>query len=279
MTEFDITQQVRIDDPKTVRIQSFLLDATARSARFRVHPLHDSRAFKRDPEVEEQKAFESEIAAQGVRDPIIITKEYEILNGLRRTRAAWKAGHKTIPARVAHPENDFQVTNLIVAYNANRKQPYTWEEQTALILQHFPKDYLLSDGRASDKYGTKYRKDELIAAATGFHPSRVRQLLSAIRSDLKGGGRSLSGPRQFTESQLDTLQQRLEEFDALSAKMAPIERELEKLQNASTRLYDTYIVRVNDVAGGSGRTNGGAQRRNVSDPPAMCPQPGPARAL
>lgn len=219
MTEFDITQQVRIDDPKTVRIQSLLLDATARSARFRVHPLHDSRAFKRDPEVEEQKAFESEIAAQGVRDPIIITKEY----------------------RVAHPENDFQVTNLIVAYNANRKQPYTWEEQTALILQHFPKDYLLSDGRASDKYGTKYRKDELIAAATGFHPSRVRQLLSAIRSDLKGGGRSLSGPRQFTESQLDTLQQRLEEFDALSAKMAPIERELEKLQNASTRLYDTYI--------------------------------------
>lgn len=154
--------------------------------------------FFRDVDRESQKEFDADVAAQGVQDPIVLTKEknangqYEILNGARRFRASKKAGFKTIPAKHVLSElTDIVRARVMVAQNGFAKD-YTPENRKRVILIWFGKDEVLQDDRGGS-YGNKFssRKEfktpirRKIMDMFGWPLGTVNRDLKELRDELK----------------------------------------------------------------------------------------------
>ncbi|MBM9499687.1 ParB N-terminal domain-containing protein [Leptospira sp. 201903071] len=117
--------------------------------------------FMRDVPDDEQKAFEKQIAEQGVETPIYITKEpdkngnYEILNGARRFRASKKAKFSTIPCkRVLTDLTDWVRARVMVAGNDWAKN-YSPENRKQVIQIWFKEIEIIQDERGG-AFGNQY---------------------------------------------------------------------------------------------------------------------------
>lgn len=211
--------------------------------------------FFRDVDRESQKEFDSDIASQGVQDPIVLTKDknsnglYEILNGARRYRAAKKAGFKTIPAKHVLSELTNHVrARVMVAQNGFAKD-YTPENRKRVILIWFGKDEVLQDDRGGS-YGNKFasRKEfktpirRKIMDMFGWPLGTVNRDLKELRDELKAQDRK--PPKELPE----LLDGEIRYFNNRILDWWEAEKQKSNVKASLRKEIDTYKERLNKIS-------------------------------
>lgn len=211
--------------------------------------------FLREVDRESQKEFDADVAAQGVQDPIVLSKEknsrgcYEILNGARRYRAAKKAGYKTIPGKQVLSELTEMVrARVMVAQNGFAKD-YTPENRKRVILIWFGKDEVLQDDRGGS-YGNKFssRKEfktpirKKIMDMFGWPLGTVNRDLKELRDELKKD--SKKPPKELPELKDGEIRY----FNNRILDWWEAEKQKFKVKADLRKEIDTYKERLNKIS-------------------------------
>lgn len=88
--------------------------------------------FRKD--FSEQESFLESVRDKGILQPITVDKNYNLLAGERRFRAAQAVGLEKIPALVRHVEDELDAREIELIENIFRKD-FTWQEHTKLIAE------------------------------------------------------------------------------------------------------------------------------------------------
>lgn len=207
------------------------------------HPLNirkePENAAEKESYRERRRELEKDLKEQGQRDPIILTPEWEILDGGRRWEALKKQESRTAMVRFIAPTDDKNVLVQIINASGTLNEFPNFETLAARILEFYGKGRIMQSLAGGKREpGTSAMKlltiDRDVSEKFKISAAYARRILASIRSKLREGGIiDLSG-LELEDRELNYAAKRLLVLEDVIEKREELDR---KEKEALSELY------------------------------------------
>lgn len=130
------------------------------------------------------------IRTQGLQNPLIVNKDFQILSGHRRFKALKELGYKEIPVQIKNFQSKDEELIFLITENIYRQKTNIEKIKEAGRLEDIEKKLAkerMKTGKKSDKAGTTAGKIAKIIGMSETNYVRGKKVLSLIDKLIKGG--------------------------------------------------------------------------------------------
>jgi ParB-like chromosome segregation protein Spo0J len=152
----------------------------------KVNPVYESLVSKHSPE--EYEALKKDIREHGQLVPIVVNKDFEIVDGYTRRKILKELGYKEAKVIVREFKNKNEELWHVCTSNVIRRQMNPWQKITSLVrtaelalksqgIKMPLKDYLQKRGRKGNSDAASDFRTETIAKKSGYTERTVERAL------------------------------------------------------------------------------------------------------